>query len=92
MSRPSHIPDSAEKVGDVFLWHWPGSRDVHFEEEGGVEGYFNEGGLTLEVGASERGTGGGSLDTPYDRTLPGPALRRVLEMWDTWENDEGPTP
>lgn len=84
--RPKHIPDHAERVGDIWIWHHTNEDDriVYFEEvpEGGVEGWIDGGGITLEVEGVERGHIYSGGDTPYPRTLPIEALRRALEMYE----------
>jgi hypothetical protein len=84
--RPKHIPDHAERVGDIWIWSHTNAVDriVYFEEDpaGGVEGWIDGGGITLEVEAVERGHIYSGGDTPYPRTLPIEALRRALAMWD----------
>lgn len=84
--RPKHIPDHAERVGDIWIWRHGAAADrvVYFEEgpSGGVEGWIDGEGITLEVEAGERGHIYSGGDTPYPRTLPIEALRRAMEMWD----------
>lgn len=84
--RPKHIPDHAERVGDIWIWsHTSVGRDriVYFEEDpaGGVEGWIDGDGITLEVEAVERGHIYSGGDTPYPRTLPIEALRRALAIY-----------
>jgi endonuclease YncB( thermonuclease family) len=84
--RPKHIPDHAERVGDIWIWGDGSAVDriVYFEEDpaGGVEGWIDGDGITLEVEAVERGHIYSGGDTPKQRTLPIEALRRALAMYD----------
>jgi len=84
--RPENIPDHAERVGDIWIWSHANALDriVYFEEvpAGGVEGWIDGDGITLDVESTERGHIYSGGDTPYPRTLPMEALRRAMEMYD----------
>lgn len=78
--RPALVPEHAEKIGDFWLWQWPGFPAVEMYSKT-QEATIRDDVLTAEVTDDERGVCYEG-DASVDRHIPLDVLRRAIELYD----------